>query len=42
MAHHPSAKKRIRQAAKRTEVNRSRTSSDPHLHQEGRASASER
>jgi small subunit ribosomal protein S20 len=26
MAHHPSAKKRIRQAAKRTEINRSRTS----------------
>ena len=26
MAHHPSAKKRIRQTAKRTEINRSRTS----------------
>ena len=26
MAHHPSAKKRIRQAAKRTEINRARTS----------------
>jgi small subunit ribosomal protein S20 len=26
MAHHPSAKKRIRQAAKRAEINRSRTS----------------
>jgi small subunit ribosomal protein S20 len=26
MAHHPSAKKRIRQTAKRTEINRTRTS----------------
>ena len=26
MAHHPSAKKRIRQTAKRTEINRARTS----------------
>lgn len=26
MAHHPSAKKRIRQTTKRTEINRSRTS----------------
>jgi small subunit ribosomal protein S20 len=26
MAHHPSAKKRIRRTAKRTEINRSRTS----------------
>ena len=35
MAHHKSAKKRIRQTVRRTEVNRARVEQSSHLHQEG-------